>query len=358
MSDEEWTRRDLADAVVREMVRNLRAEWSVAGIERAEEGTNFVATVEVATPAGTRTAVLKATTAGFVPPESARAEPRVLSLVGRETSIPVPAVYGFRDDHPDHPTPFYLMEHVEGENYEGQAKALPRAIRERICTDAGRYLAELHELGPLPTAGTVGVADGDLAVLDSGDFTAYDDPREMVLEGAEEAVDALAEGGFFPGKADDRERFADLVPPLREYLRGTVPALPEPDPPTYHHRDYRYGNLLVDPDTGETRAVLDWAGTMSAEPAYAIADAESLLFDSVAEDDGLVASLRSTLREAYADEREGWSFDADVRERIECYRLVNRLDAMACLPLWYEDATPAERDAQEQYHRAFVDHYL
>lgn len=355
---EEWSRAELSDATVREMVGELRAEWSVRSIARAEEGTDFVASLEVETPAGARTVVLKATTAGFVGPESARAEPRMLELVGRETRIPVPAVYGYCDDHPSLPAPFYLMEHVAGENYEGQAKELPQVVRERICADAGRNLATLHELGPLPAAGTVGVEDGTLAVLNSGEYTAYDDSREMVLEGSEDTLDALEEGGFFPGKADDRERFADLVDPLQEYLRETIPELSEPDPPTYHHRDYRYGNLLVDPDTGETRAVLDWAGTTSTEPAYALADTESLLFDPVAEDDGLVGSLRAAFREAYADERERWSFDADVRERIECYHLVNRLDAMACLPLWYEDGTPAERDEQEQYHREFVEHYL
>lgn len=355
---EEWSRRAVSDAAVREMVGELREKWSVGSIERVEEGTDFVATLDVGTPAGSRQVVLKATTAGFVAPESARAEPRMLELVGRETRIPVPAVYGYRDAHPTHPAPFFLMEHVAGENYEGSARELPRVIRRRICADAGRNLASLHELGPLPAAGAVGVTDSDLAVLDSGEFEAYEDGREMVLEGSEDTLDALEEGGFFPGKADDRERFADLVDPLREYVREAIPDLPEPDPPTYHHRDYRYGNLLVAPETGETQAVLDWAGTTSADPAYSIANTESLLFDPVVEDDGLVASLRTAFRETYADEREGWSFDADVRERIEVYHLANRLDAMACLPLWYEDATPAERDEQERYHRAFVSRHL
>ncbi|MFC4989883.1 MULTISPECIES: phosphotransferase family protein [Saliphagus] len=358
MGDEEWSRSELSDAAVREMVDDLRETWSVETIERVEHGTDFVAVVGVETPDGPRSAVLKATTAGFVAPESARAEPRMLELVGRETRIPVPAVYGVRDHHPSLPAPFYLMEHVAGENHEGRSGELRRAVRERICGDAGRNLAALHELGPLPAAGTVGVVDGELAVLDSEDHPSYDDCREMVLDGSEDTLDALAEGGFFPGKADDRERFADLVDPLREYLRETIPTLSEPEPPTYHHRDYRYGNLLVDPDTGETQAVLDWAGTMAAEPASALAGTESLLFDPVDEDDDLVAGLRTAFRDAYADGREGWSFDAGVRERIEVYRLVDRLDAMACLPLWYEDATPAERDEQERYHREFLDRYL
>ena len=56
----------------------------------------------------------------------------------------------------------------------------------------------------------------------------------------------------------DKSRFTDLVPPLRQYLQGTVPKISAPDPSTYSHEDYRYGNPLVEPTTGRTQAVLDW----------------------------------------------------------------------------------------------------
>jgi hypothetical protein len=49
--------------------------------------------------------------------------------------------------------------------------------------------------------------------------------------------------------------------------------------------------------------------------------------------------------------RPGWTFDADTEARMETYRLVARLGAMACLPLWMEDATPEERDEREKQHR-------
>jgi hypothetical protein len=39
---------------------------------------------------------------------------------------------------------------------------------------------------------------------------------------------------------------------------------------------------------------------------------------------------------------------------MAAYEFATRLGAMACLPLWHEDATPAERDAVEADHRAFV----
>ena len=42
-----------------------------------------------------------------------------------------------------------------------------RASRERVVREAGANLADLHGIGTLPRVGSVGVADGDLAVLDA-----------------------------------------------------------------------------------------------------------------------------------------------------------------------------------------------
>ena len=341
---------------VRAMVESLKPAWEVESITRSPHGTDFVAFLDVQTPEGSRRTVLKATTAGLVPPEIARAEPRLLELVGRETDIPVPEVYGFRDDHESYPEPYYLMEYVPGENYEDDPGRLSPAAQERIVREAGRNLAELHELGPLPAVGMVGVQDGELTVLDTDDHPRYEDTREKVLAGCESTLDNLEEGGFFPDLADDPERFVDLVPELRALVRERIPALPEPDPPTYCHMDYRYGNLLVDPDTGATRAVIDWARLSAADPAQNLASAESLLLDERRDGPERTEFLRQTFRDAYADARNGWSFDQSVCERIEGYRLDCRLAAMACLPLWYED--PEERDVRERKLREFFAEFL
>ena len=347
---------DVADATVREMVAAIEPAWRVEAIERSAYGTDFVATLDVETPDGSRTVVLKATTADLVALEIASSEPRLLELVGSETSIPVPTVYGYRDAHEEFPAPFYLMDRVGGENFEDDPQSLPPDARERVVREAGENLAELHELGPLPAFGGIGVEDGRLTVLDGGEHDRYDDYREWLLDGVDRSLDALTDGGYFPELADDPDRFADLVPDVREYVRETVPDLPPADPPTYCHWDYRYGNLLVDPDTGETRAVLDWANLCAAEPAYNLAKVECNLFKE--DGDERAAELRRTFRRAYADAREDWSFDAATRERMRAYELEWRLDAMGCLPLWYEDATPEERDERAEEHRAFVEQYL
>lgn len=347
----------ITNAAVRGMVDALKPTWRVESIEEFPRGTDFVARLDVQTPEE-RSVVLKATTADFVDPIIARSEPRLLRLVGRETTIPVPEVIGYRDDHERYAAPFYLVEYVDGENYEGQIGDLSVDVRRTLLREAGQNLAELHELGPLAAAGTIGVRDGELTVLDTDEHPRFEDCRERVLTECEETLESLTDGGFFPDLADDPSRFADLVPAVREYLQESVPALPPPDQPTYCHWDYRIGNLLIEPETGETRAVLDWANLSSTEPAYNLAQAEFYLLTPEADGPHRTGSFRETFRTAYTETRAEWSFDEPTRERLDVYRLVCRLDAMACLPLWYQDASAATRAERANEHRAFVEQYL
>lgn len=347
----------VSDSMVRGMVAEIEPEWRVTAIERSPYGTDLVAVLDVRTPER-RSVVLKATTADFVDPIIARSEPRLLELINRETTIPVPAVVGYCDVHERYPAPFYVMEYVEGENYEGQLADLSVAARETLLREAGENLAELHELGPLAAPGKVGVQDSELCVLDTDDHPRHDDFHDAVLADCEETLDSLVDGGFYPDLADDLERFADLVPELREYVRKRIPALSAPDDPTYCHWDYRMGNLLIKPDTGETRAVLDWANLSSAEPAYNLAQTEFYLLSPIADGPRRTSRLREVFRTAYAEARTDWSFDESTCERLDVYRLVGRMGAMACLPLWYQDASTEERTERAAEHRAAVNQYL
>ncbi|MCU4741868.1 phosphotransferase [Halobacteria archaeon AArc-m2/3/4] len=358
MTDEPSPSADVPDELVYEMVRHLEPSWDVQSIDRASHGTDFVAFLEVGTPEGVRTVVLKASTAEWVEPETARAEPRMLALVGRETTIPVPAVFGYCDDHDTLPAPFYLMEYVDGENYEGNPHSLSDTVREQICREAGRNLAQLHTLGSLESVGRLGVQNGELTVLDTEESPRYDEFHDWLLASYEDTLESLTSGGYFPDLADDKRRFADIVPEVRQYLRETIPKLSAPNPPTYCHQDYRYGNLLVDPETGTAQAVLDWGVVLSASPAFNIANAESLLLTPDSDDAERTDELRQALRTAYTDTRDDWSFDEATRERMRIYRLTCRLDAMACLPLWYQDASPSERDERAAAYREAVVRYL
>ncbi|MFC7165398.1 phosphotransferase family protein [Halospeciosus flavus] len=250
------------------------------------------------------------------------------------------------------------MAYVDGENFEGRVDDLSPSARETILREAGTNLADLHQLGPLSGYGQIGVEDDSLTVLDTDTHSKYADFRTILLNDVEDTLDSLLDGGFFADLADDPERFVDLVPALRDYVRETIPALPEPDPPTYNFWDYRYGNLLVDPETGDAQAVLDWANLSAADPAYNLAKVEANLLTPETDSAHRTATLRKRFREAYEERRDEWVFDDETRERMHVYRLVARLDAMACLPLWYQDATPAERDTRAAEHREFVAQYL
>jgi aminoglycoside phosphotransferase (APT) family kinase protein len=345
----------VSDADVAEMVRACRPEWRVQAFERAAEGTDFVAFVDCVTPDGPRRAVLKATTAGFVRPEVARAEPRLYDILCRETSIPVPEVYGAVDAHEAFPAPFYLLEHVDGTNVEADPGALSPAARERTCREAGRNLAELHELRTFPRVGSVGIRDG-LTVV-PGEEGLFKDGREWFRAAAQRSVEALAEGTYFPDRAEQPDRFADLAAPLAEAFEERIAAMPDPAPPRFCHWDYRYGNLLLDPETGATRAVLDFANCSTADPAYNLACAEYHLL-GVDDEAATVARHRAVLREAYAAGRDAWTFDEAVEARLQTYALKCRVDAMACLPLWHEEKSSTGKDSVERAHREAVAAYL
>lgn len=357
----------IPDRTVAEMVRHLRPSWDTTRIDPVDDGVNSTAVVHVDTPTGRRRVVLKVSTSSHpLADERARVEPRILSILDRETSVPVPSVVGFCDDHESYPAPYFLMSHVDGASFDHQrAPNLPPDVRETVFREAGRNLAELHGLDGFGEVGDLVVRAGQVSVLDTVDSPSYDEFHDWLLASYEETLDQLREGGgYFPDRTEDPTRFDELVPGIRSYLRETVPELPAPEDPTYCHKDYRYGNLVVDPETGETRAVLDWANLMSAPPAFNLAIAESKLLKPDLNTDadataGRAGELRRSLWDGYAGTRDGWTVDAGIRERVRVYRLAFRLDQMACLPLFAEiDPTLGDREKRAEEHRAFVRQYL
>lgn len=365
----EWSRSDsdLDAETVEAMVAELRPGWSVASVERSEHGTDFVGFLDLEGPEGPDRVVLKATTADFVDPEIARSEPRFFEFLGARTDIPVPSVYGVCDEHASFPAPFYIVEYVAGETFESDIDDLSETAVKRVLAAAGENLAALHELGPLDAVGDVGVgADGELAVLDTDDHPATTDQRGWLHDSGMETLDALEDGGYFSDMADDPDRFADLVPALRDVVAERVASLPDFAPPAYCHWDYRWGNLILDPATGATNAVLDWANLTAIEPAYNLATVESHMLDANDPDEATLCERRRAFRDAYERARtetldpsddSTWRFTDAIRERMECYRLLKRLDAMACLPLWHREKTAGGRDAVADEHRAFLDAY-
>lgn len=69
--------------------------------------------------------------------------------------------------------------------------------------------------------------------------------------------------------------------------------------------------------------MIDWVWALSVEPAYNLAIAEAKLLGESGEH--WTERLSRAFRTAYAEQREGWSFDDDVRERMTFYRVVVRI---------------------------------
>lgn len=346
------TDQSVPDEHIRGLVSELKPGWRVLDHSRIDHGTDSLWSLRVDTSDGVERVVLKAATADHVPPSAARLEPRFMRRVASETPVPVPTVYAICDSHDTYPTPCFLMDAIDGENLEGRVAELPFEVQARLVSAAGRNIATIHELGTAPGIGRLGYQDGAIRPVE----TTAKGLLEQNLASAEAALSTLDSGGFFPEHAAKPDRFADLVDPLRTYLRETIPELPAPDPPRYCHADYRYGNLLVDSDTGETTAVLDWGLVSGQEPAHNIAFTECALLDRQRDGEERTAELRSLFREAYSERRGGWAFDNRRRERMGVYRLCYRISEMACFPLWYPES--GDRTAREQRIRAFVDQSL
>ncbi|WP_135851962.1 phosphotransferase family protein [Halorussus salinus] len=316
--------RDLPPETVAAMVGEIRPSWSVREAAPAEEGTDVVYFVTAEMPDGPRECVLKA--CEFLDPRAFRPEPHLMEAVGRRTEIPVPAVVGAVDDHPDLPAPCYLMERCDGAVREGAARDLPAAAIERLARDAGRYLAQLHALGEFEAFGTVllgrdarreGRASG-LTVADR------DSPAgERVLTTDESATDSWrerVEEVVASTRGEFHDRFADLESDLRAAVESRLDALDGEFDAVLGDDDYRLGNLLVDPETGETRAVLDWGNSSTLEPQYNLVLTEQHLSDWARHGDPRRERVRVALREGYLD-----ASDRDEREEAaEMHRLAVR----------------------------------
>lgn len=339
------------------MVRDLRPEWRVRGATALEEGSDAVYALDVATGGGgeegapDRRAILKC--AGFTDLGTPLVESRVLSLVAEHTPIPVPEVYGFRADHPDLASPFLLTEFREGDTVE--YRDLSPAAVERVAREAGRNLGHLHAFSVTPPAGLELDGYGGLVHDDEDAGTDTDagergvvrvaDPDVSWREWREEVLTFT-----FDRLADTR--FADDADWLRAAAERRLPSLDDVSDPVLCHADYRYGNLLVDPGMGETRAVLDWGAVVAAPPLDDLVSTEQYLCGRAPLDSPDRRRVRSALRAGYESVR-GAALDPDRAER-DCYLLLSQLAAMCWFPVWYADRDEAEKDRLAAQFRQFV----
>lgn len=335
----------LGSTTVTRLVEACRPNWEVAAFTPAAEGTDAVYFLTVETPDGPRDAVLKARE--FVDPAAFRVEPVLLDLFA-DTPVPVPRVLGRVDEErPDLPTPCFLLERCDGQSVE--PVDLPADALDRLAREAGRHLAHVHTTGEFDRFGPVRrradtARDGSAVAVDGRQLA-------VAAEGSHgrwgERVAAMAEDRL----AGIDDRFVDLREPLRRFVDARLDSVDGWFDPALVHHDYRPGNLLADPGTGETRAVLDWGNAFTGERAYNLVATESYLCARRPPGHPRRKHVRAAMRVGYA---EVTALPQLPERRRELYLAVTHLAALEWFEEWYADATDAERRRAAERNREYV----
>ncbi len=166
-----------------------------------------------------------------------RREYRVISALG-PTDVPVPETIGLCTDHDVLGADFYVMDFVTGvvAHDPDSCAALPEAARRSAGEDAVDSLLRLHHVDP----DAVGLGD-----LGRGNGYVAGQLRRWTGQVASLPIEPI------PGLIDMGERLAACLP-----LQRAV---------TIAHGDYRFGNLMLDPD-GKVAAILDWELCTRGDP--------------------------------------------------------------------------------------------
>jgi aminoglycoside phosphotransferase (APT) family kinase protein len=157
----------------------------------------------------------------------------------RNTGLPVPHVYAYRDTDDVAGAPCYLMDFVDGHIIHGRqdAEGLTAESANACSARIVEVLAQLH---------AIDAASLNLPLSSPDGFLARRVDRWLLQWSASE------------------HRALPQVEEVGEKLRSTLPPL---RPATLIHGDYRLGNLIID-FTGEVtvKAILDWEMSTIGDP--------------------------------------------------------------------------------------------
>jgi aminoglycoside phosphotransferase (APT) family kinase protein len=173
-------------------------------------------------------------------------EHRIMSALAG-SPVPVPPVVGLCTDEAVTGAPFYVMRFVDGVILRDQsvAETVPEPIRGAASDSLVGVLADLHDVEPASVGlGDLGRPDGYVGRL----------LRRW-------------RGQWEKSKTRD----LPVVDEVAERLAADIPAA---GPARIVHGDYRLDNVMVSPDDGSVRAVLDWELCTLGDP---LADVGMLL---------------------------------------------------------------------------------
>ena len=255
--------RTIPDSTLEAMVQLVEPTWELQTAVPAERGFCSVYRVVVGDDGTRRNLYVKASPDGqaWAIPTEARLQP----VLHTHTSIPVPEVLGVTDDHETLPTPYSLMNALPGEDvaYEHVCRLDDDALG-RLAREIGEYLGELHSIPAIDRFGHVRhAAPSRTGGRPSGD------PRSLTVgEPHENWATYLRErvGHELDRHADSR--FAELTPELKRWFERGIEDLEGPFEPVLGRNDHGLHNLLIDPDTGDVTAMLDWGYTLAVPAAF------------------------------------------------------------------------------------------
>ena len=291
--DEVPDAREISDATLEAMVRAVTPEWVLQEAIPADRGFCSVYRLTVVGDGVSRDLYLKASPDGR--PWAIPTEARLQAVLAAHTSIPVPAVLGVVDDHETLPTPFYLMHAQPGEDvaYEHIAR-LEDDVLAQLARETGAYLAELHSV---PAPDRFGHVRHDGPTLSGGH--PRDDPETLTVgEPREDWPSYLRERVDAELERHAESRFSALTPELKRWFDARIDALEGPFEPVLGRNDHGLHNLLIDPDTGEITAMLDWGYTLAVPAAFDVEFAAYLYSGAFLAGLPDVSDRRSLVREA------------------------------------------------------------
>lgn len=335
----------LPQATCERMLAAVEQSWDLRGVTPADTGFNDVYGLTAETPAGPRECVLKVSddTADQV-----RAEARLCTLLDDATDVPVPTILGRVDDHPDLPSPYFLMERLPGDHPEGPPGERERPTLERLARQLGRHLGDVHTIDAFDAFGWIRAR----ADVDGGAGGARPLARQhgLTVAGATDSWPShfrdLAEMHL---ERHPETRFGDRTPEIRRAVEDGIDRLAGDPCPVVGRIDHAFENTLVDAD-GEVTGLIDWGMLRTVAPAYDLACLEMTLAGTV----GLTAPRRERVRDALLGgyERRA-TVDPSPHRRL--YLLVNLLARQNWLSEWIPED---EADEVERDHRALLDELL
>jgi len=349
----------LSRAELASTISAIRPDWQLVDADPIPDGSDIVYTVTVAPterdgtdPEATREAVLKcfrtADALSFRTHERFLVEVDLLELVGRETDIPVPAVFGVSESHDDHPMPAFLMEQRPGESVSNVPVDGTDGVFDRLVRESGRYLAQIHDLRSFD-------AFGDLVTADNGQTDATRG-EPVVADGRSECIDRVRD--IVEDSLDelDETRFADLEAGLREFTEDRLATLDLDAEPVLLHGDYRPGNLLGNPETGEMTGVLDWGAAQAGDPRYELAWVVREFSEQAPVDSPVRRRVRETLFDAYESARDDrLDRDAVFERRQRFYLVVTWIAELGSFDRWWAGADESVRERRAEQLRENVD---